>query len=649
MVKKERIHRIVSALGKSEDKDGLLLENLRYEDALGRPFECAIRAFSKDHSVDDSKYLGESLALHYEPIENKKRFIHGIVSEISYQGVHNEFSVYDIVLRPWLWFLNHTTDSRIFQAKTVPEIVSDIFKTTHGFTDFKLSLTKQHPKRNYCVQYRESDFDFVSRLLEEEGIYYYFVHEEKKHTMVLVDDSASHTTIKGMNPIPFRRPGEAPAEQKHISSWTFRSQLHSTSVTIGDYDFEKPEADITARANVTRRHKLAKFERYDFPGRYTEVGNGTQLAKVRAEEYQADHNRYMGVGNEVTLVTGSCFEMEDHPRTDQNRVEYLVTSSIVRIVSSEIQVFSGGANEFETHFEAMKKSDQFRSPSTTPRPIVSGPQSAVVVGKSGEEIWTDKYGRVKVQFPWDREGKNDENSSCWIRVSNTWAGKGWGSVHIPRIGQEVLVEFLDGDPDRPVITGRVYNAKQTTPYDLPDNQTQSGIKSRSTKGGKPKNFNELRFEDKADEEEIYLHAERDFTQIVENDATIKIGQDKKDKGNQTIEVFNDRTLTVEQGNETITVKSGNRDTVVEKGNESIEIKLGNRTIKVPVGKHVTQAGQVIELKVGASSIKIEPAKITISSPQVEIAAQAQVKIGGAIADVSGAATLKLSGAILKIN
>ena len=685
MAKKDRIHRIISALPPLDGDDRLVLDTLSYEDALGRPFECTIDVLSEDHSIDDQDLLGTSLTVSHEPVDGRKHFINGLVSEVAYFGIFKDYSRYQIIIRPWFWFLKHTTDSRIFQKKSVPEIISVICKDTHSFTDFKITLNGKFEKRDYCVQYRESDFDFVSRLLEEEGIYYYTDHTEEKHTLVFVDDSASHKPIKGdtQDKVEFRSPGKAPVDLKHISEWTFSSRVQPTNVTLNDYNFEEPKADLAAKSTITRKHQLSKFEKYDFPGRYMAKNVGTQLAKRWAEEQQLDSNEFLASGNEPALATGLLFKMVSHPRKDQNDVKYLITRSSVRIVSGEIEVFSKRENERVIDFAAIKQTQQFRPHRLTPRPIVTGPQSAVVVGKSGEEIWTDKYGRVKVQFPWDREGKNDEDSSCWIRVSHTWAGKGWGSVHIPRLGQEVLVEFLNGDPDQPIITGRVYNAIETTPYALPANQTQSGIKSHSTKTGKDDNFNELRFEDQKDEEEIYFHAEKDFTQVVENNANIKIGLDKKDKGDQTIEVHNKRAITVNEGDETIDIKKGNRILTVDKGNQTIEIKVGDRsvdvggketdkikngrttevtsggdattvkagnhTVSVKSGKQETDASQEIVLKVGGSSIKIGPSSITIKSPEIKIEGSGQVTVKGAMTEVSGSGTLMLKGGIVKIN
>jgi type VI secretion system secreted protein VgrG len=313
---------------------------------------------------------------------------------------------------------------------------------------------------------------------------------------------------------------------------------------------------------------------------------------------------------------------------------------------------------FDCKFEAIGSQRPFRSASITPKPVVKGPQTALVVGKSGEEIWTDQYGRVKVQFHWDRLGEKNENSSCWLRVAQIWAGKQWGAIHIPRIGQEVIVDFLEGDPDQPIVTGRVYNSEQKVPYDLPANQTQSGLKSRSTKEGTAELFNELRFEDKKDEEQIYFHAQKNFDRVVENNDTLKVGFEKKDKGNQTIDIYNDRTVTLEKGHDKLQIKEGNRTELIDKGNDeltiaqgnnTITISQGNLTIKIDAGKASIEAAQEILLKVGNSSITIKPAAIELASVNIKSTADGQLEATGAQAKVTGSGMLDLNGGTIMMN
>ena len=361
------------------------------------------------------------------------------------------------------------------------------------------------------------------------------------------------------------------------------------------------------------------------------------------------------------LGTGLQFKLAEHPREKEN-ASYTVVSATVEVTSGEVERFtSKSENRSELRFVAIPKENTYRPPRVTACPVIAGPQTAIVVGKSGEEIWTDTMGRIKVQFPWDREGENDESSSCWIRVSQSWSGKGWGAMHIPRIGQEVIVEFLEGDPNRPLVTGRVYNADQTVPYKLPESATQSGIKSRSTPKGDQSTFNELRFEDKKGEEAIYFHAEKNFDRIVENNDTLKVGFEKKDKGNQSIEVFGNQDLKVgtseSDGSQTVdiwkdqteTIQTGNRKTDIKKGSDTLTITAGNQKIDIPAGQCEITAGKKIVLTVGASSIEISPSKIVIKSPQISVQADMKAEVKGTMTDVIGSAVLKLEGGIVKIN
>jgi type VI secretion system secreted protein VgrG len=383
--------------------------------------------------------------------------------------------------------------------------------------------------------------------------------------------------------------------------------------------------------NSPKEHAMASFEFYEYPGEYIEKGHGDGLARLRIEELQTRHEVARGTTNDQELFSGAIFNLKECPMSDQNR-GYLTTSTEIMITSDDFTSGGGGGGDldFSCSFSVIPVAQRFRTARVTPKPMIGGPQTAIVVGPKGEEIFTDEHGRVKVQFHWDREGKSDQNSSKWIRCSSPWAGKGWGGIAIPRIGQEVIVEFLEGDPDRPIITGRVYNGEQTPPYVLPDNKTRSGMKTRSSAGGGADNFNEIRFEDKKGEEEVYVHAEKDFNCVIENCETRKVGYDDKDPGDQTIEVYNDRKLTV-----------GN--------NETITIEKGDHTQKVSKGKTLNEAMQSIELKCGASSIKIEPSMITIKSPQIKVQGDAMVQVQAPMTKVTGSAVVQIEGGVVKIN
>jgi type VI secretion system secreted protein VgrG len=485
---------------------------------------------------------------------------------------------------------------------TVPDIIQAVFREL-GFTDFDNQLSGQYREWEYCVQYRETDFDFVSRLMEQEGIYYYFRHEPERHILVLADAIGSHRPTPGYEEVPFFPPDEHQFRRRdHLFEWSVHQEVQPGHYVLNDFDFKKPKADLIVKATVSRHHQQAEHEIYDYPGEYEELPAGTHYVQARIEERHTEYEQVWGKGSARGLAVGALFKLTDYPlRQDLNR-EYLIVSSTHTLTTQEYETKDVAAPQHMCLCEitAVDSRQQYRPRCITPKPVVHGPQTAIVVGPAGEEIWTDRYGRVKVQFHWDRYGQRDENSSCWIRVSQLWAGKQWGGIQLPRIGQEVIVEFLEGDPDRPIITGRVYNADQMPPYDLPGHQTQSGVKSRSSKQGTASNFNELRFEDKIGAEEVYFHAERDFARVVENNDTLRVGFEKKQAGDQTIDVQHHRTKTVHQGDDSLTVKMGNH---------SIKVNLGSSTIEALTG---------IKLKCGLSSISLTPASITIDAPLVTI-------------------------------
>jgi type VI secretion system secreted protein VgrG len=486
-----------------------------------------------------------------------------------------------------LWFLTRTSDCRIFQNKKVPDIIKEIFQE-NGFSDFEDKLTGSYREWEYCVQYRETDFNFVSRLMEQEGIYYHFTHVDGKHTLVLCDGYSSHTPLAAYTEIPYLPLSEQGGTRwkDYIYAWKFTKSVQPGSFAHTDYNFTKPKSDLFTTAPLPRSHSHAEYEIFDYPGEYEEAGDGDSYARQRIEELQNGHEVLEGEGIARGVATGGLFSLVEHPRGDQNR-EYLITSSTCVLHSDAFESVPEIAEEpiFTCEFKCAVSKENYRSLRSTPKPIVQGPQTAVVVGKAGEEIYTDEYGRVKLQFHWDRYGGSDENSSCWVRVSQIWAGKNWGAMHIPRIGQEVVVEFLEGDPDRPIVTGRVYNADQMPPYGLPANMTQSGIKSRSTKGGSGDNFNEIRFEDKKGDEQVYIHAEKNQDNVVENNETTSVGVNRSETvGNdETINIGNDRTETV-GNNEDITIGVNRTETVGS--NETVSIG-SNRSVNIGSNKSET--------------------------------------------------------------
>jgi len=650
--------------------DKLLLRRMTAKEELGRPFEIHLELLSTDHSLKLADALGRAMTVTVKNDQGKKRYFSGLVGTFTQTGQHGNLAAYRANLVPWLWFLTRTADCRIFQQKTVPDIIKEVFRE-HGFTDFKDNLNGSYSKQEFCVQYRETDFAFISRLMEREGIYYFFEYSDGKHTLCLADDYAAHGTVSGYEKVPYYPPSNKDRrEREHIFDWSVTQSVQSGVYVLNDYDFERPNADLLAKSQMPRKHPHGKFEVYDYPGEYLVNQDGDRYAQRRIEEKQSEYERSRGAMTATGLSAGSLFQLEGYPRKDQNR-EYLLIRTVLEVQNNEYEVGAGDSEiVWQCHFEACDSKQPFRSARVTSVPTVQGPQTAVVVGKSGEEIWTDKYGRVKVQFHWDRYGKSDENSSCWVRVAQVWAGKTWGAIHIPRIGQEVIVEFLDGDPDRPIVTGRVYNADEMPPYKLPDNQTQSGIKSRSTKAGDAKGFNELRFEDKKGEEQIYFHAEKDFQRVVENNDSLQVGFDKADQGDQTIEIYNnqevtignsksndgsqkitiwkDATETVKNGDHTLAVEKGSRQATIQ-SDETLTVKNGDLNTEVKAGQATIEAAKSITLKVGQSVVKLEPSRITIKSVKVTITADGQLEMSGAMTECSGSGQLNLKGGMTMIN
>lgn len=668
--------------------DQLLFSRLIGYDEMSRLFEFELDLLRPESlgSVDSSAIVGEDITVKLAPTDGSTRYINGAVVQFKHTGIANRFYCYRAVLRPWLWFLTLNANCRIFQEKTVPDIIKAVF-ADYSFADVEYHLEEAYETLTYCVQYRESDFNFISRLMEHEGIFYYFKHLQDKHTLVITDSGTNYQQITGYSTIPYFPPGNtANRERDHIDEWLSSQQVCTGKYQLDDFDFESPSSDLTAKSQSLGEYTHNNMEVYDYPGKYSKVNTGTQLTSKRIEELHFQSSLVNGAGNALGLQSGMEFTLQGFYFAEEN-VKHIVVAANYELGGSGGYVSGNGGDDeiFKCHFVAMKASQQFRAARITPKPVISGTQTAIVVGKSGEEIWTDQYGRVKVKFHWDRDTEKNETSSCWIRVSFPTAGKKWGWVSLPRIGQEVIVSFLEGDPDQPLITGRVYNAEQMPPYDLPANQTQSGIKTRSSKEGVADNYNEIRFEDKKDSEEVYVHAEKDFNCVIENNETRKIGLTKKDAGDQTIEIHNNRTVTINEGNDTLTVKKGNRLTDIDTGNETLNVKQGNRItnvdtgdntltvktgnrvtnvdtgndtltvktgnheINVNTGKSTIEAMTSIELKVGSNSIKIEQSGITINGVKIDMKATTTLDAKGLATTVKADGILTLKGSMTMIN
>lgn len=685
--------------------DTLMLVSFSGEEIMSAPGGFTLE-LAATKAIPAKDVLLKPMGVVIDSSDGTKRYFHGLVRRFSMMGQNDDLLLYRAEIVPWIWFLGQVQDSLVFQNLSVPDIVEKVFKD-HGFSDFESRLLKSYPKREYTVQYRESCLDFVSRLLEDEGIFYFFEHDKNKHTLVLADNPSKIVACPGIGKVTMLGGAAATADADTLESMHEVDQVTTGKVTYSDFNFEKP----TSQLRVDDSSKVYnKLEHYDYPGGYMDPDEGNRYIGLKLEELESTRRMAFGTGSCRAFTAGKKFALVEHSQKEMN-IDWTLLRVSHAGKNGDYRSSSGSSVESYTNsFVAMPHSVIFRPAEVTRRPIVHGTQTAIVVGPSGEEIYTDKYGRVKVQFHWDRTGKKDENSSMWVRVATPWAGKTFGMIAIPRIGCEVVVDFLEGDPDRPLIVGMVYNADYMPPWELPANQTQLGILTRSTKQGGAANANALRFEDKKGSEQVWLHAEKNQDIEVENDETHWVGHDRKktidndettlvkgmrtetvDKdetvtvhGKQNLTVDKDQTLkitegnqelvisqgnrkttlakgkmetildvgdqitTLKQGNQTTNIKMGNQETKVDMGNVSTKLGMGNYTIKLDLGKVTIEAMQEIELKVGQSSIKVSQMGVEIKGMMAKMEGQVQASIKGVMTEVKGDAMLQAKGAITMI-
>lgn len=641
--------------------DLLTFTHLIGRDEISRCLAYTVGFVSSSPDIDPLKMLGGPVSIEGE--SDPKRWFSGLVSEFRLTRIEDRLAYYEAVIRPWLWFLGNTTDCRIFQNMSVIEIVEEVF-SKYSTAKFEKRLQGSYPPREYCVQYDETDLDFVQRLLEHEGILYFFEHDEGKHTLVLADAMSKLKPAPGYEKVPYHFEGQGSRRDvEYITEWIPGSAVRPGAYVHTDYDFTKPGADLMAKSAQPFSHKLAAGENYRQPGAHLDVGRGDSLAAIRREEIQAVHQRIAAVGTVRGLYSGCTFKLDGFPREDQNQ-EYLVVSAEYRLFDPGYRALADVESEnFKAILGVAPTALAYRPPRVTTRPIMRGPQTATVVGPSGEEIFTDKYARVKVQFHWDRLGKKDQNSSCFVRVSQTWAGSGWGFIQIPRIGQEVIVDFIEGDPDLPIITGRVYNASQMPPYGLPGSATQSGWKSDSSKGGG--GYNELMFEDKAGSELVNFQAQKDHNLLIKNDRTKLVQHDQSDRidhdakhsvghnldedvgNNKTVKVGVDQTTDI-GSNDTETV--GINRSLTVGSNETINI--GSNSTET-IGSNHTQTVAIVQtITVGAARVDSVGASETrsVGGPQTNtIGATRSVSVGAAQSHSIGAADSWTIGAGQTVN
>ena len=661
---KGRIASLTTPLG----EDVLVLTKLETTESLSTLFEIRVTAESDQESVDLKSLIGAPCSVAVATYGNVRHF-HGLAVEAQWSGGSKEEKQYVLILRPVLWLLTQASNCKIFKNKNVPDIIKEVFQN-RGLTDHSFSLTDSYPVLEYCVQYNETDFSFVSRLMEQYGIYYFFKHSESAHTLHVIDSSSGHASINGVSQIVYSAGTEgSQIGAEHLHEFTSERRLRTGKVTIVDYDFLQPNADMKAEHSEGTGYQHGDVEAFHFPGKYPRrttaakknASDGTTFAKIRLAAVQALDQRRYAEGDAVSLFPGGHVtfgKAATNASPHSEAGDYVVVGARHEIAE---EVYRSGSEArapeiCRSSLELQANDRVFRAPLVTPRPVIHGPQTAQVTTEKGEEIDVDKYGRVLLRFFWDRE----KTQSRRVRVAQIWSGGRWGGQFIPRVDQEVVVEFLDGDPDRPLIVGTLYNGMFGWPYELPANKTMSGVRSESSKGDG--GYNEFMFEDKKRSELIRMHAQRDHDVTVLNSETWTIGESfekspKGDPSRTTSIKKGDDKLTVEQGNRQVTidlgdhittVSAGDQKNTVSAGNQSVEVSAGDQTVNVGQSISIT-AGLKIELTVGPSQITLDPSGVTIKAPMIQLQADGVLKAQGTLVQVNADGVLMLKGSVTMIN
>lgn len=644
--------------------DGLLFTRMRVNERLGELFTYEVEFESQNLAIDLNSLLKSPMAIKLETQDGYTRYFHGMVCEAEQTSVEQVQSLvyakYRARLVPRPWLLRRMVDCRIFKNQSTTDIAKTLMSEA-GYTDVKLDLSGTYPQREYCVQYREDGLNFINRLLQQEGIYYYFTHSANKHEMVLADGVGSHAVATDFDNVPFQpaRPSVLRA-QSTISEWTSLRGVDGTTCQLTDYNPLKPKASLMVSGDA-EGHGVTGVEVFDYPGRHQEADRGKHFAQVRAEAASAERSRYLGVTDACSIHMGGLFTLKDYPRKELN-CEYLITAAVMELEGPGYASGSDASSPaFHCRFEALESSKPWRSPQTARWPAITGLQTAVVTGsKTNEDIVVDKYGRVQVNFQWDMPGRKNADCSCPVRVATPWAGKGWGAVSLPRVGQEVVVSFIEGDPDRPLIVGSVYNAVNTPPYSLPTNKTQSGILTRSLLG-ETADFNELRFEDKKGEEDVLIHAQKDMHKEVENDYTVTIDHDEvfTIKNDQTGTINNDRKHTV-KNDDTLDVTNNGTTTIGKvfklDAGQTIKLVCGQASITMASSGEIDIVGTTVKIN-GKQTVNAEAGmtlalksgtKATLSATMIDITADAKAGLKGSMTSVGGSGITQVSGSILKL-
>ena len=572
----------------------LLLESFKGTEGLSRAYNFELLLVCQDSDVELKSMMGQHVVLEIELADTTPRYLAGYLTRFASIGSDGGMARYTATLNPWFSMLKNRFDTRIFQGCTVEDVVTQVFALCTAFSRHEFRLSKPLKHYTYITQYRESDFNFVQRLLEEEGMFYYFEHTAEGHTMIICDDSTTLVPLPEQPQIRFHTASVTETADS-ITQWSGNRQLQSGKIAVQTFDYRQPSNRLpVAMKSLNKQGDVDEFEIYDFPGQYTHgtYDEGEALLRLRVEALELKGKSFHGASNCRAMKPGYTFELLQHYDHDQGPADE--RQFLLMSVESEghNNYLNGHPASYYNTFSCVRKKIVFRPQLTTPRPTISGPQTAIIVGPPGEEIFTDELGRVKVQFHWDRKGEHNDKSSCWVRVAQSGASGGFGSIQIPRVGDEVVVVFLDGNPDRPLVMGSLYNSQNTPPWSLPANKTQSGFLTRSMKGdGGTANF--FRFEDKAGAEQIIMHAERNMDTEIEVDETHSVGSN--------------RTITV-GGTHTETIK---KDTVMNVQEGSLTIQVDNQFIQVNAKQHII-------LQVGGSSIKLTPEGIEIKGDAIDI-------------------------------
>ncbi len=621
--------------------DVLLLRGFHGSEGISRLFRFQLDLLSENSSIAFSDIIGKNVTISLLQPDGSYRYINGIINRFAQHATEEQFTAYTAEMVPWLWLLTRDADCHGFVNKGIPDIIEAVFNAL-GFNDFENKLQNSYPTRDYCVQYRESSFNFVSRLMEQYGIFYFFKHQEHQHTLVLADSPTSHDSCPGRSEIIYGTVAGGPHEDL-ITSWQLEQELRPGKYSQHDYNFKTSTANLMAtEPTMYEVGANTKYEVYDYPGEHLTQDSGQGLAKIRMQEIEAGHLLASGTSTCRMFISGYKFTLQGHPASSMNK-DYILTEIQHHGVTDAFRTSGKAKGEsYSNAFTCIPESIPFRPARVTVRPHVHSLASAVVIGPGGDEINTDEYGRVQVMLQWDQH--RHSTGTAWCRVSQVWAGKNWGAIFLPRIGQEVWVDFEEGDPDHPIIVGCVYNAQQMPPCSLPDKQNISGFRSRSTKGGGEHDSNVLTFDDTMGSEVFYMRAQKDMAVRVEHDEDYHVynDQDVAVDHDQNITVKNNRTIYVMEGNLQTSVVQKHRTAFIQQGNDNLTISMGNQSTKLDMGASTTEAMQSITLKVGQNSIVIDQTGVTIKGTMITIEGQA-------ITQVKGDGLLILKGGLVMIN